>query len=127
VLEDLLDAMNHALTFTLEEYPLTDNDVAASVGALLADDCWVDALEPVASWAELTREAPPGLFIPSRACGGIDPVARRHVDWPKRSPTGPSRCCAGCGPRTLTRGPSLLNAACCDAMGPVLGQPGGYR
>ena len=44
VLEDLLDAMNHALTFTLEEGPLTENDVAASVGALLPNDCWVGAM-----------------------------------------------------------------------------------
>lgn len=87
VLEDLLDATNHALTFTLDEGPLTDNDVAASIGALLQNDCWVEALEPVTSWAEITREALPGLFIPTRPqeawIRGATPreLAETITDW----------------------------------------------
>ena len=66
VLEDLLDAMNHACTFSLQEGSLTNDDVPASIGALLPSHCWVERLEPVSSWTELTREALPGLFIPWR-------------------------------------------------------------
>ncbi|MEV0713184.1 hypothetical protein [Asanoa sp. NPDC050611] len=66
VLEDVLDELNHACTFTLSEGPLAGDDVVASVAALLPDDCRVSRLGPVSSWLEVTRESLPGLFIPWR-------------------------------------------------------------
>ena len=66
VLEDLLEEADHACTFTLEDGPLTDGDVSASVNALLPKGCRVAALEPVTSWPTVVRAALPGLFVPGR-------------------------------------------------------------
>ena len=66
VLEDLLEEADHACTFTLVDGPLTDDDVAAAVNALLPKHFWVAGLEPVNSWSMLVREALPGLFVPGR-------------------------------------------------------------
>nr|WP_152332327.1 hypothetical protein [Micromonospora purpureochromogenes] len=66
VLEDLLEEVDHACTFTLVNGPLTDDDVVASVNALLPRQCRVSGLEPVNSWSTLVREALPGLFMPTR-------------------------------------------------------------
>src|SRR6266545_1474735 len=51
VLEDLLEEADHACTFTLVDGPLTDDDVAAAVNALLPKHFWVAGLEPVNSWS----------------------------------------------------------------------------
>lgn len=66
VLEDLLEQVNHACTFTLTDGPLTDDDVTLSVGALLPKQCRVSALEPAGPWSAAVRSALPGLFAPSR-------------------------------------------------------------
>lgn len=66
VLEDLLEEVDHACTFTLANGPLTGDDVVASVNALLPKYCQVSGLEPVASWSTMVREALPGLFVPGR-------------------------------------------------------------
>jgi hypothetical protein len=66
VLEDLLEEVDHACTFTLADGPLTDDDVVASVNALLPKHCQVSGLEPVASWSTLVRATLPGLFVPGR-------------------------------------------------------------
>jgi hypothetical protein len=66
VLEDLLEEVDHVCRFTLQDGPLVDGDVAASVNALLPQDCRVGGLTPVASWAAPVREALPGLFVPGR-------------------------------------------------------------
>lgn len=88
VLEDLLEEVDHACTFTLVDGPLTDDDVVASVNALLPKHCRVSELEPVSSWSILVREALPGLFVR----GGSHkpgPSSRLRGSWPKRSRTGP--------------------------------------
>lgn len=66
VLEDLMEEPDHACTFTLADGPLTDDDVVASVNALLPKRCRVSGLEPVTSWSTRVREALPGLFVPGR-------------------------------------------------------------
>ncbi|WP_446210900.1 hypothetical protein [Micromonospora sp. IBSANI012] len=66
VLEDLLEEVDHACTFTLVDGPLTDDDVVASVNVLLPTHCRVSGLESVNSWSALVREALPGLFVPGR-------------------------------------------------------------
>jgi hypothetical protein len=66
VLEDLLEEADHACTFTLNQGPLTDDDVAASVNALLPQGCRVSGLEPASSWSTLVRQALPGFFVPGR-------------------------------------------------------------
>ena len=76
VLEDLLEATDHACTFTLQHGPLSDDDVATSVTALLPRHCRVSGLEPVSSWSGLVRDALPGLFLPGRP----------QQDWPQQSP-----------------------------------------
>jgi hypothetical protein len=66
VLEDLLEEVDHACTFTLDSGPLTDDDVTASVSGLLPKHCWVSGLEPVGSWSALVCAVLPGLFVPGR-------------------------------------------------------------
>ena len=66
VIEDLLEEVDHACTFTLVEGLMTDEDVVAAVDALLPNHCRVSGLEPVDSWSLLVREALPGLFVPGR-------------------------------------------------------------
>jgi hypothetical protein len=66
VLEDLLEEADHACTFTLEDGPLTDGDLVASVNALLPERCRVLGLEPVSSWSAFVREVLPGFFVPGR-------------------------------------------------------------
>jgi hypothetical protein len=66
VLEDLLEVADHVCTFTLADGPLMNDDLVASVNALLPKDCRVAELKPVHSWSRLVHEALPGLFIPGR-------------------------------------------------------------
>jgi hypothetical protein len=44
VLEDLLEEADHACTFTLEDGPLAEGDLVASVNALLPERCRVMGL-----------------------------------------------------------------------------------
>ncbi|MEU4482497.1 hypothetical protein AB0F68_31205 [Micromonospora sp. NPDC023966] len=87
VLEDLLEEVDHACTFTLLNGPLIDDDVVASVNALLPKHCRVAGLESVSSWSTLVREALPGLFVPGRQPQAwAEPSAARELaealtDW----------------------------------------------
>ncbi|MEU1689843.1 hypothetical protein [Micromonospora sp. NPDC005707] len=100
VLEDLLEEVDHACTFTLTGGPLVDDDVVAAIDALLPESCRTARLEPVTSWSTLVREALPGLFVPTRQPDAWAPesAARRLADgltdwvlalmgrlWPERA------------------------------------------
>jgi hypothetical protein len=87
VLEDLLEEVDHACTFTLTGGPPVGDDVVAAVDALLPERCGTARLEPLTSWPTLVREALPGLFVPSRQPEAWAPesavrqVADGLTDW----------------------------------------------
>ncbi|WP_250002129.1 hypothetical protein [Actinoplanes sp. M2I2] len=87
VLADVLEEKYLACEFSLDTGPLIDENIEASVNALLPGRCRVARMAPAPPWRPLVREALPAMFLPSGQPGvwdqGTAPrfLAESLADW----------------------------------------------